>query len=85
MEVWQFSAPAIDVLAPDIYIPAFCAVCEEYTKNGNPLFIPEIATHAYAGVRQLYAVGRHHAVCYAPFGLRTSAGRSSACPAWGWI
>lgn len=69
MEVWQFSAPAIDVLAPDIYIPAFCAVCEEYTKNGNPLFIPEIATHAYAGVRQLYAVGRHHAVCYAPFGF----------------
>ena len=44
-------------------------MCEEYTKNGNPLFIPEIATHAYAGVRQLYAVGRHHAVCYAPFGF----------------
>lgn len=69
MEVWQFAAPSIDILAPDIYTPAFCAVCESYTKNGNPLFIPETATHAYAGVRQLYAVGRHHAVCYAPFGF----------------
>ena len=56
MEVWQFAAPSIDILAPDIYTPAFCAVCESYTKNGNPLFIPETATHAYAGVRQLYAV-----------------------------
>lgn len=69
MEVWQWCAPNVDVFAPDIYVPYFCDVCDEYTKNGNPLFIPECATHSYAGVRGLYAVGHHHALCYAPFGF----------------
>ena len=69
MEVWQCCAPDIDIFAPDIYVPAFCEVCDEYAKNGNPLFIPETATHGYAGVREVYAVGHHHAVCYAPFGF----------------
>lgn len=68
MEVWQCCAPNIDIFAPDIYVPAFCNVCDEYTKNGNPLFIPETATHGYAGVRNVYAIGHHHAICYAPFG-----------------
>ncbi len=69
MEVWQFCAPDIDIFAPDIYVRYFCDVCDEYTKNGNPLFIPETAVHAYAGVREVYAVGHHHAICYAPFGF----------------
>lgn len=69
MEVWQCAAPAIDVIAPDIYVPDFCGVCDAYTKNGNPLFIPEAATHSYAAVRLMYAVGHHHAICYSPFGF----------------
>lgn len=69
MAVWHCAAPAIDAIAPDIYIPAFCDVCDSYHKHGNPLFIAECATHAYAAVRELYAVGHHHAVCYSPFGF----------------
>ena len=69
MEVWRFAAPQIDIYAPDIYVPTFCDVCEEYTKSGNPLFIPEVANHAYAGIREIYSIGRHHAMCYAPFGI----------------
>lgn len=69
MEVWQHCAPAIDIIAPDIYVPYFCDVCDKYVKNGNPLFIPETAVHSYAAVRELYCVGHHHAVCYAPFGF----------------
>ena len=68
-EVWDFRAPAIDVYCPDIYVPAFKEVCEEYTRRGNPLFIPESATHSYAAPRLLYTVGHHHAMCYSPFGF----------------
>ncbi len=68
-EVWDFCAPAIDVYAPDIYVPTFIQVCEEYRKNGNPLFIPECATHSYAAPRMVYCVGHHHAMCYSPFGF----------------
>lgn len=68
-EVWSFSAPEIDILCPDIYVPDFMQVCEASMKNGNPLFIPECATHSYAGPRMVYAVGHYHALCYSPFGF----------------
>lgn len=68
-EVWDFCAPAIDVYCPDIYVPAFLEVCREYTRRGNPLFIPEAATHSYCAPRMVYTVGHHHAVCYSPFGF----------------
>lgn len=67
--VWRFGAPDIDILAPDIYIPDFAGVCREYAKNGNPLCIAECALHAYAGLREIYTIGRHHAICYSPFGI----------------
>ena len=68
-EVWRFCAPHIDLHCPDIYVPDFCGVCDEYTRRGGPLFIPECATHSYSGPRLVYTVGHYHAVCYAPFGF----------------
>jgi hypothetical protein len=68
-EVWSYCAPNIDLFCPDIYVPDFCGVCDEYTRRGNALFIPETATHSYAGPRAVYVVGRYHALGYAPFGF----------------
>lgn len=69
MEVWSYCAPEIDILAPDIYVHNFVEICDEYTRRNTPLFIPECATHSYAGPRQVYCVGHYHAVCYSPFGF----------------
>lgn len=69
MEVWKFAAPAIDMIAPDIYVQNFCEICDAYTKLDNPLFIPETATHSHVGPRLVYTVGHHHAICFAPFGF----------------
>ena len=69
MEVWKYAAPAIDIIAPDIYVQNFCEICDAYTKMGNPLFIPETATHSHAGPRLVYTIGHHHAICFAPFGF----------------
>lgn len=68
-EVWDFCAPSIDVYGPDIYVPQFKAVCDEYTRRGAALFIPEAATHSYCAPRLVYAVGHYHAMCYSPFGF----------------
>lgn len=68
-EVWDFCAPSINVYCPDIYVPQFKAVCDEYTRRGNALFIPESATHSYCGPRLLYTIGHYHAACYSPFGF----------------
>ncbi len=73
-EVWHCCAPAIDILSPDIYVPNFCEICDEYTRRGGPLFIPECATHSYAGPRLVYTIGHYHAGCYAPFGFEEMGG-----------
>jgi len=69
MDVWRAAAPAIDLLAPDIYLDDFKAVCAEYTQGGNPLFIPEAKRDDLAGLRACYALGHHHALGFAPFGI----------------
>ena len=68
-EVWSCCAPSIDAYCPDIYVPNFLEICDEYTRRGMPLVIPESATHAYAAPRMVYTVGHHQAVCYSPFGF----------------
>ena len=68
-EVWDFCAPAIDAYCPDIYVPQFKEVCDEYTRRGSALFIPESATHSYCAPRLVYTVGHYHAMCYSPFGF----------------
>lgn len=68
-EVWDFCAPAIDAYCPDIYVPQFKEVCDEYNRRGGALFIPESATHSYCAPRLVYTVGHYHAMCYSPFGF----------------
>ena len=68
-EVWNYNAPAIEIYGPDIYVPNFMEICDEYTRRGNALFIPEAATHSYAAARLVYTVGHYHAMCYSPFGF----------------
>lgn len=69
MEVWAYCAPNIDIIAPDIYVQNFLEICDEYTRRNTPLFIPECATHSYAGPREVYCIGHYHALCYSPFGF----------------
>lgn len=68
-EVWNFNAPSIDIYCPDIYVPAFMDVCDEFTRRETPLYIPESATHSYCAPRLAYCVGHYHSICYAPFGF----------------
>jgi len=67
-DIWRAAAPKLDLLAPDIYAPDFKGVCANFTRNGNPLFIPE----ARASVPNLvWAIGRHAALGYSPFGIES--------------
>ena len=66
IDVYRAAAPAIDVLAPDIYVPDFKGTCALYARSGNPLFIPE----ARDQVGNLFwALGRHAAWGWSPFGV----------------
>jgi len=69
MDIWRAAAPAIDLLAPDIYLPDFKGVCASYMRNGNPLFIPEAGRGPDAPAKAFYAVGQCNAIGFCPFGI----------------
>ena len=69
--IWKVAAPAIDVLAPDIYFPESekaLKVIELYDRRDNPLFVPEIGSgEEYAGY--FFAVLAHGGIGFSPFGI----------------
>lgn len=71
LDFWRAGAPDIDLLCPDIYLPDFEEICTLYTRNNNILFIPE-SRAGEQGVGQLfYALGKHNAIGYSPFGIES--------------
>ena len=70
-DIWRAGAPAVDVLAPDLYLEYFDEVCERFTRNGNPLFIPETSANA---ANVMSAFGKFNAIAFSPFGIERSVG-----------
>ena len=70
-ELWKAAAPAVDILAPDIYIDdteKYLKVLDLYRRPDNPLFVPE--TIGFGALTRFFfaALGRG-AIGYAPFGM----------------
>jgi Domain of unknown function (DUF5597)/Beta-galactosidase len=67
-DVWRAGAPAIDLLAPDLYAPEFEDWSARYTRAGNPLFIPE-TNLATIAANAFVACGRSDAIGVSPFAI----------------
>jgi hypothetical protein len=71
LTVWKAAAPAIDVIAPDIYLPDYARytkVLDLYQRPDNALFVAETGSkQPYA--RYLFAVLGHQGIGFAPFGV----------------
>ncbi len=69
--IWKVAAPAIDVLAPDIYMADsahYLKVLELYSRPDNALFIPEtIGSPAVS--RYCFAALARGAIGWSPFGI----------------
>jgi hypothetical protein len=69
IDIWKAGAPAVDILAPDLYVPDYKNRCINFTKRGNPLFIPEMNS-GDEGARNLFiAIGSYNAIGVSPFGI----------------
>ena len=69
--IWKVAAPALDVLAPDIYMNdpvAYMKVLELYHRDDNPLFVPETGGPP-ANARFFFAALGMQAIGYSPFGM----------------
>jgi beta-galactosidase GanA len=71
MDVWKAGAPAIDLLAPDIYFPNFTQIVDRYHRPDNPLFVPEAhnADNPVVPANAFYAFGERDAIGFGPFSI----------------
>jgi hypothetical protein len=70
-DIWHAGAPSIDILAPDLYLEYFDEVCDRFTRNGNPLFIPETGANPGNAIK---AFVNHNAIGYSPFFIDRGSG-----------
>ncbi len=71
LNIWKAEAPAIDILAPDIYTPdgaTYLKILDLYHRADNPLFIPE-TSGTPTGARFFFSALGLQAIGYSPFGL----------------
>ena len=68
-DIWRFGAPSIDFLAPDLYLSQFDETCARYTRNGNPLFIPEANTGGQAPANAITCLIKYNGIGFSPFGI----------------
>lgn len=71
LPIWKAAAPAIDILAPDIYMnddAKVDKVLELYRRADNPLFVPEIS-NAPEYARFFFSVIGNGAIGFSPFGV----------------
>jgi beta-galactosidase GanA len=71
ISIWKAAAPAIDIEAPDIYLPhtdQYLKTLELYARKDNPLFVPE-TTGSPRSARFFFSALGFGAVGYSPFGL----------------
>jgi len=71
LDIWKAAAPAIDILAPDIYMndsAKYIAVLDHYSRPDNALFVPETGGTGN-GSRMCFAALARGAIGWSPFGL----------------
>jgi hypothetical protein len=69
--IWKVAAPAIDLLAPDIYLPGsktILKVIDLYDRPDNALFVPEAALSADRA-KYLFEVIARGGIGFSPFGI----------------
>jgi hypothetical protein len=71
LDIWQMFAPALDFIAPDIYLNDYSRSCANYRHRNQPLLIPEQRRDAYGARRIWTAYGSFAALGTSPFGIDT--------------
>lgn len=69
MDVWKAATPSIDFLSPDFYNPDFQHWCDLYTRQGNPLFVPEHRFDNTVAAKAAFAFGHYEAIGFSPFSI----------------
>jgi hypothetical protein len=69
--IWKVAAPALDLVAPDIYLPGserVLKVLDLYGRTDNTLFVPEAGLNA-VNAKYFYEVVARGGIGFSPFGI----------------
>jgi beta-galactosidase GanA len=72
IDIWKAATPSIDFLSPDFYNPDFKYWNDLYTREDNPLFIPEIRFEPSDAAKAFYAIGHYDAIGFSPFSIEST-------------
>jgi hypothetical protein len=74
LDIWKWSAPHLDLLAPDIYQQTrydYLGCCEDYSRYDNPLYVPESGPQEWNSRFLFEAVGRYRSIGHCIFGVES--------------
>jgi beta-galactosidase GanA len=69
LDIWKAAGRHLDLLAPDIYQPHFRAICEQYSRPDNPLFVPEVMPSAHYAPYVFLTLADFNGLGFSPFGI----------------
>jgi hypothetical protein len=69
IDLYRAAAPHLDFLAPDIYFSNFAYWAGRYSREGNPLLVPETYGGAEGAANAFHAFGALNAIGFSPFGI----------------
>jgi len=72
MNVWKAGGPSIDFLSPDFYFPNLKHWCDLYTRQENPLFIPEHRFDNTVAAKAAYSIGHYEGIGFSPFSVENA-------------
>jgi beta-galactosidase GanA len=74
LDIWKAASPHIDFYSPDFYTPRFKHWNDLYSRQGNPLFIPEHNFNNTVAAKALFAFGHYEALGFSPFSIEQIPG-----------
>ena len=77
IDIWKYATPDIDVIAPDIYLGNFTdykKACETYTRDDNPLYIPESGANDQNALNMIRAIADFGCEGYFAFAIDSVLG-----------
>ncbi len=72
MDVWKAGGPSFDFLSPDFYNPDFKYWNDLYTRQENPLFIPEHRFDNTVAAKAIYSIGHYEGIGFSPFSIESN-------------
>jgi hypothetical protein len=69
VDIYRAAGTHLDFFSPDIYFDTYAFWAGEYTRNGNPLFVPEAKGGVGGAANCFYTFGELDGMGFSPFGI----------------